>query len=270
MPDRRNNPFLDRLNRGELTLMMGIRNARTTEIVRIAQATGHHAIMVDLEHSAVPLDVTAEMCGTAHALGMTALVRIPENDYGIIGRLLDCGATGIVAPRIETAAQAAVIARACRFPPHGQRSQLAMVPQFGMRPMPARDLNPKLDEATIVQILIETPVGVENADAIAAVPGVDMIAIGANDLSAELGVAGDFAEPRITDCIAKVAAACKRQGKLLMLGGIGDLAIVRRLSKLGVAPLQLTGMDTDMLFSAAEQRCRRLIEWHAQSETERQ
>jgi len=260
----RNNPCLDRLRRGELTLMMGIRSARTAEIVRIAQATGHHAIMVDLEHSAVPLDVTAEMCGMAHALGMTALVRIPERDYGIIGRLLDSGATGIVAPRIETVAQAAAIAKACRFPPHGQRSQLAMVPQYGMRPIPAKDLNPQLDEATIVQVLLETSEGIANADGIAALSGVDMIAIGANDLSAELGIVGAFADPRMTECVAEVAAACQRHGKLLMLGGISDLAIVRRLMQFGIAPLQLTGMDTDMLFSAAEQRCRRLVDWYSQ------
>jgi hypothetical protein len=56
------NAFLERLRSGELTLMMAIRSARTTEIVRIAKATGHHAVMVDLEHSAIDVGLAGEMC----------------------------------------------------------------------------------------------------------------------------------------------------------------------------------------------------------------
>ena len=92
---------------------------------------------------------------------------VPERDYGSIGRCLDGGASGIVAARIETAAQAAEIARACRFAPRGQRSQIAMVPQLGFVPTPASVLNPVLDRSAIVQVLIETPLGVSNAQAIA-------------------------------------------------------------------------------------------------------
>jgi hypothetical protein len=107
------NAFLERLRSGELTLMMAIRSARTTEIVRIAKATGHHAVMVDLEHSAIDVGLAGEMCAAAGDLGLTPFVRVPERDYGIIGRLLDSGASGIVAPRIETVEEAAAICRAC-------------------------------------------------------------------------------------------------------------------------------------------------------------
>ena len=258
------NAFLERLRSGELTLMMLIRSARTTEIMRIAKATGHHAVMVDLEHSAIDVGLAGEMCATAFDLGLTPFVRIPERDYGIIGRLLDSGASGIVAPRIETVEEAATICRACRFPPAGQRSQLSMVPQYGMRPMAAIELNPLLDTSTTVQVLIETPTGVEAADAIAALPGIDMLSIGANDLCAELGIAGQFSDPSLRKHIARVAEACKHHSKLCMLGGISNLDIVKDLMPLGIAPLFLTGTDTDMLYSAAEQRSRRITEWHRQ------
>ncbi len=259
------NAFLERLRMGELTLMMAIRSARTTEIVRIAKATGHYAIMVDLEHSAIDIGLAGEMCAVAVDIGMTPFVRIPERDYGIIGRLLDSGASGIIAPRIETVEEATTVYRACRFPPMGQRSQLAMVPQYGMRPMTAIELNPMLDANTIVQVLVETTKGVEAADEIAALPGVDMLAIGANDLCAELGIAGQFSDTRLREHIAKVADACKRHRKLLMLGGISDLTIVKDLLPLGIAPLFLTGTDTDMLYYTAEQRSRRISEWHQQN-----
>ena len=202
--------------------MLGIRGARTTDIARVAASTGHHAVLVDLEHSTMSLEVAAAICSAAHDLGLVPFVRTPEREYGAIGRLLDGGAEGIVAPRIETAEEAATVVAACRFPPRGQRSQLASVPSLGMRPTPAKTLNPLLDEATLVQILIETPRGVANADAIAAVDGVDMIALGANDLTAELGIPGEYDHPLVRDAVAAVAAACRAHGRLFMLGGIGD------------------------------------------------
>jgi 2-keto-3-deoxy-L-rhamnonate aldolase RhmA len=257
-----NSGFLDRLRRGELTLMLGIRTSRTPDIVRIAQATGYHSIMIDLEHSTMSLDAAASLCATAVDLAMTPFVRISEREYGAIGPLLDCGAQGIIAPRIETVDEARTVSRACRFPPRGQRSQLAMVPQFGMRPTRATDLNRALDEQTIVQILLETPAGIANADEIAQLDGVDMLAIGANDLTAELGVPGSFDDPRVTGAVRTVAAACRRHGKLFMLGGISDLAILDTLVPLGISALVLTGMDTDLLYTSADSRAAKFREWH--------
>ena len=253
------NAFLGRLRGGEPTLMLAIRSSRTADVVRIAKSTGHHAIMVDLEHSTMPLDVAASLCATAGDLGLFPFVRVQEREYGALGRLLDGGAQGIVAPRVEGAAEAAAVARACRFTPRGQRSQLATVPQLGMRPTPAATLNPALDDATLVQILIETPAGVANADAIAAVDGVDMLAFGANDFTAELGVPGQYADPRVTGAIAALAEAGQRHGKLVMVGGIPDPAMLDDLAPLGVCPLRLTGTDTDMLYAGAAARAERFL-----------
>ncbi|MFI9550535.1 HpcH/HpaI aldolase/citrate lyase family protein [Nonomuraea endophytica] len=238
--------FLDRLRQGVPTLVLGIRGSRTSEIVRMAHATGHHAILVDLEHSPMSTDVAAQLCAAADSLGMTALVRVPEREYGMIGRLLDGGAHGIVAPRIETAAEARLVARACRFPPRGQRSQIAQVPRYGMRPMPARELNPALDEEAIVQILIETPAGIANADAIARVDGVDMLAIGVNDLTAELGAPGSYDDPGVAGAIKTAAAACREHGKLLAIGGMPAAGLA------GVCPLRITGMDSALLYQAID------------------
>ncbi|TVZ06877.1 aldolase [Trebonia kvetii] len=253
------NAFLRRLRDGETTLMLAIRSGRTADVVRVARASGHHAVMVDLEHSTMPLDVAASLCQTASDIGLTPFVRVPEREYGAIGRLLDGGAVGIIAPRVETGAEAATVTRACRFAPRGQRSQLAGVPRFGMRPVPAAELNPALDDATIVQILIETPAGVASADEIAAVDGVDMLAFGANDFTAELGVPGRYDDPRVSAAVAALGDACRRHGKLLMAGGIGDPALLRELDAAGVCPLRLTGTDTDMLYAGAAARAERFL-----------
>ncbi|MCX4977447.1 HpcH/HpaI aldolase/citrate lyase family protein [Streptomyces sp. NBC_00620] len=251
--------FLERLHSGEPTLMLTVRTSRTTDVVHIARSTGHHSILVDLEHSTMSTDVAAQLCAAADSLGLTALVRVPEREYGMIGRMLDGGAHGIIAPRIETVEEARDIARACRFAPRGQRSQTNMVPQLGMRPIAAQELNPALDDATIVQILLETPAGIANADEIAALDGVDMLSLGANDFTAELGVPGQFGDPRVRDAVERLADACHKHGKLMVLGGIGDPAILDTLVPLGVCPLRITGTDSAFLFEGAQARARQAL-----------
>ena len=132
-----------------------------------------------------------------------------------------------------------------------------MVPQLGMRPTPAREMNPALDHNVVVQILIETTTGVENSDEIAALDGVDMIAIGANDLTAELGVPGQFDDPRVRHAVETVAKACARHNKLLVIGGISDQAVYNDLVPLGVCPLVISGTDSALLYEGAQASAQR-------------
>ena len=254
--------LLDRLRGGELTKILCVRSARTGDVIRIARSTGHQAVLIDLEHSTMSVDTAAQVCALAGDLGLTALVRVPEREYGIVGRLLDGGAHGIIAPRIETADQAAQVGDACRFPPLGHRSQLASVPQCGMRPTPPRVLNPALDAATILQVVVESPAGIAHVDEIAAVDAVDMVALGANDLTAELGIPGEYTHPDVRAAVAAVAEACRRHGKLFMLAGIGDLSVFGPLADLGACPLLVTGTDSDLLYAAAQSRVTSIDAWH--------
>jgi 2-keto-3-deoxy-L-rhamnonate aldolase RhmA len=100
---------------------------------------------------------------------------------------------------------------------------------------------------------------VASADEIAAVDGVDMLAFGANDFTAELGAPGQYSHPRVTEAIGTLAAACKRHGKPLMVGGIQDPVLLRDLDSVGVCPLRLTGTDTDMLYAGAAARTERFM-----------
>ena len=86
-----------------------------------------------------------------------------------------------------------------------------------------------------------------------------MLAFGANDFTAELGVPGQYGDPRVTEAIAALANAATRHGKLLMVGGISDPARLRELDALGVCPLRLTGTDTDMLYAGAAARAERFL-----------
>ncbi len=248
------------LRAGEPIVQLGLRNARTSEIIRMASGAGYDLIWVDLEHSSMSIDCAAALAATATDLGMISWVRVPEREYGVIGRLLDCGCGGIISPKIETAAQARTAVDACRFPPLGQRSAIGILPQYGYEKMPPGTLTARANDEVVLQVLIESAEGIVNINEIAAVEGVDIIGIGANDLTADYGCSGDVRDTRIAEAFAKVAAAAQRHGKLAAVGGIGDDAHWRELLALGFAPLIFAGIDTDIIAGALSTRA---ADWRA-------
>ena len=243
-----------RLTAGEPVLQLGIRNARTPEIVRMASGAGYDLIWVDLEHSSMSVDCAAGLAAAATDLGMISWVRVPERDYGVIGRLLDCGANGIIAPNVKTAHEAQEAVAACRFPPLGRRSAISILPQYGYRRTPAADLTRRANDDVVLQILLESREGIDNAEAIAAVDGVDILGIGTNDLTADLGCPGEVRHPEVITACHKVAEAARRHGKLAVIGGVGDGQHWRELLEIGFAPLVFAGIDTDVLAAALDQR----------------
>ena len=250
---------LERLAKRLPVTAFGVRGARTPEIARIARVAGNDAIWIDLEHSSMSIDIAAQICAAALEMGLFPLVRVPERDYGVIGRLLDGGALGIIAPRIETAQQAAEVGGACRFPPRGRRSAIASLPHLELRRVPAARLNRTMNDATLVKVLIETPLGLENLAAIASLPEIDLIGIGANDLTAELGVPGEYDHPEVRHALESAIRVCNSARKPLAIGGIADPVYSAELIELGAAPFFFTGIDTEVLLVAAQERVRQAL-----------
>ena len=245
---------VERLSQGVMVAALGVRSSRNADIARIARSSGHHAIWVDLEHSTMPIDTAALICAAALDLGLAPFARVPEREYGVIGRLLDGGVLGIIAPRVDTAEAAQEIVAACRFPPFGHRSAVGTLPHLSFAKLPAEEFNRTLNQATVVKILIESPRGIENIESIAALPGVDLVGLGTNDLTAEMGVAGQFRHPDVRKAHEHAIAACRRARKPLAIGGIADFAYAAELIRLGAAPFMFTGIDTDLLLGAARAR----------------
>jgi 2-keto-3-deoxy-L-rhamnonate aldolase RhmA len=271
-PDARSqeNAVLQRLAQGEPLLSLGIRNARTAEIVRIAKTAGFGLVWIDLEHSSMSIDCAVQIVASAADLGLEAWVRIPERDYGVIGRLLDGGATGIIAPRVETVEEAQKVVNAARFPPRGQRSQTALLPQAKYRRMSAAELMRCAELATTVHILIESAEGVRNAEAIAAIDGVDVLHVGMNDLSVDLGHVDHLRHADMFDACKRVIAGAHNRGKLAVVGGSSDPALFVELLNAGAVPLVFAAIDTDVLAAGLTQRAtdwgQRVREWRNQTQ----
>lgn len=168
------------------------------------------AVTLDLQHGLFDRAATVHAIRAIAAHGAAPLVRLPDVDAAWIGHVLDAGAAGVIAPRVEGVAQAEALVAACRYPPGGHRS-------FG----PTRGaLRPGSDafaaaERAVIFAMVETRAGFEGREALAAVGGLDGLFIGPGDLGLSLGPGAgqDRDEPEMQDAFARVLAACRRAGK---------------------------------------------------------
>src|SRR3546814_10632782 len=109
-------------------------------------------------------------------------------------------------------------------------------------------------DLVICQVLIESSLGVENIDSIAAVEGVDIIAVGANDLTAEMGCPGQVREPAVIAAFERIAAAANRYGKIAVVGGVPDDEYYLAILEMGFSSFIFAGIDTDILADGLAQR----------------
>lgn len=247
------NQTLRQLRAGKLAVGLGLRNARTVDIAQMLKTCGFDWAFIDCEHSSMDLDMAAQLATASLSAGVTPLVRVPGLEHWHASRLLDNGAQGIVFPHIEDEAQAHRAVDACRFPPLGHRSMGGGLPQVGFAPLPVGETARLVNEETMVVAMIESPRGVANCEEIAALPGVDALLIGTNDLCFETGIPGQFNDPRVAEAYRKVIAACRRHGKFAGMGGMYTPELIERHVAMGVQ-LVLCGSDFSLLMQAGSAR----------------
>lgn len=247
------NHALQRLAAGELALGMGLRQARTVDIAQIAQACDFDWLFIDMEHNSMSMDTAAQICAAALVAGVTPMVRVPGHEAFHSTRLLDTGAQGIVVPHVNSADEARRVVDFCRFPPLGHRSIPGSLPQTRFATLPQAETVELINRETLVVVMIETVAGIENADEIAAVPGVDALLVGCTDTAAELGVTGQFGHPRVKEALDTVFAACARHGKFAGFGGVYDETLMAEYVAKG-GRLILSGSDLAFLMAGARSR----------------
>jgi 2-keto-3-deoxy-L-rhamnonate aldolase RhmA len=247
------NTVRDRLAAGQLALGMGLRQARTVDIGRILAACGFDFAFIDMEHNSMGVDTAAQLAVACDDAGVAPLVRVPGYEHYLATRLLDAGALGIVFPHVDTADQARQLVANCKYPPVGHRSLGGPMVQLGFRPVPRAQAAERVNRATLMVMMLETPRAIENAPAIAAVPGVDVLLIGTNDLTLEMGIPGRYEDPRVAQAYERVVAACRAHGVHAGMGGIYDHPNMARYIGMG-ARFVLAGSDVTFLMTAAQAR----------------
>ena len=219
----------------------------------LAKAAGFDWLFIDAEHGFISTGEIAQMCLAALPQGVVPIVRICSGEFAEGTRALDNGALGLVVPHVDTPDEARALVDAFRFAPMGHRSTGGTNAQFGYRPPAAAEAQKSLNAEILIIPMIETPLAVENADAIAALAGIDALLIGTNDLSLEMGISGQVGHERIKAAYATVAAACKRHGKVLGMGGVYDEVLATEYIGMG-ARFVLGANDHALILNAATQR----------------
>ena len=171
-------------------------------------------VFFDMEHSGFSIETLKQAVRYFEAAGVAMIVRTPSKDYDMVARICDAGAQGVMAPMMKDAAEAATVVSHMKYPPVGKRGVAlgAAHDNYLSGGVSVQDRLLQGNARTTFFALIETREGAENADAIAATPGVDALWVGHFDLSASLGIAGQFDHPDYLAALEKIIQAAKTRG----------------------------------------------------------
>jgi len=252
----------EKLEKDQLSLGVGVRMTRSVEIAAAMVSAGFDWLFLDMEHGTMSLDACAQISAAALEAGISPIARVPNGQYSIATRALDNGAMGIVMPHVDTEAEAREVVEKLKYPPVGHRSMGGTGPHYSLRSASSGEAAKALNAANLTVVMLETPTAIANADAIASVPGVDVLLIGTNDLCAEMGIHGDFGNDRVVDAYAKMIAACKKHNKFPGMAGVYDEKLMPRYIEMG-ARFILSGQDANFMLAAANARSGFLRKVHA-------
>jgi len=239
-----------KLASGGMVVGFGVHHLRSMAAPMLAAATGHDYMGMDMEHGAFTVQEATQLCLAALGMGVTPIVRVCAGAIDEATRLLDNGALGIVVPHVDTAKQAQRIADAFHYPPAGHRSWGGPPPAYGYLPPDVAEAQKAINAEVLTIAMIESPQGVDNAADIAAVDGIDVLLIGSFDLTSELGIPGQMGHQKLIDAYATVAAACRKHGKVLGMGGINNREDAQRYVGMGARYLG-SGTDHSYIMAAA-------------------
>ncbi len=200
------------LKAGKLQLGMNFGQLRSPEIPRLLAAAGFHWAFIDTEHGGFDLETVQDVCRVAQLTGICPVVRVVDLQYGLVARALDCGAQGIIFPRMEDPKLLETALSWTKFPPMGIRGYGLQPSQTAYAGLSFSEVIEHLNANTLTVLQIESRRAVEAREELLSIPGIDAVMIGPADLSISLGVPGDFRHPAMVGAMEAVRDTCERRG----------------------------------------------------------
>lgn len=219
------------------------------------EVAGVDFVMIDMEHGPFSYRDVASLLAGARSTNVAALVRVPELTRSAVGRVLDLGADGVVAPRVESAADARRLVEWGRYGPEGSRNAAFALAHDGYRRGNVPDTAARANAGAACVALVETVAGVDAIDDLISVPGLDAVIFGGTDLSQSLGAIGDMSSQPFLEREARVLEACLSAGVALGVVARGSEAIAAALTR-GYRPI-LLGSELSLIQTA----CAEAITW---------
>jgi 2-dehydro-3-deoxyglucarate aldolase/4-hydroxy-2-oxoheptanedioate aldolase len=187
----------------------------TRGIAQILASAGVDFVVYDMEHSGMDVERIFDLIAWSKAVDFAPFVRVPQPQYHFLARIMDAGALGVMIGNVETPEQAREIVQAVKYAPLGRRGVgLGTAHNDYVVPDP-RTYYEESNASSVVICQIESPIGVANAQAIAATPGVDVLWVGHYDLSTAMGIPGEFHHPRFIEALKTVVQGAQAHGRKL-------------------------------------------------------
>ncbi len=200
------------LKQGKLQLGCGFGQIRSVEVAKILAAAGFHWTFIDAEHGNFGIETLFDLCHASGLAGLSPIVRVADMQYALIARALDCGADGVIFPRVESPELLERAVSWTKFPPVGVRGMGLGAQHFEYERVSVPQIIEHLNANTMVVLQIETQRAVEAREELLSVPGIDAVMCGPVDLSISLGVPGDFQHPRMVEAMEKIRDSCLKHG----------------------------------------------------------
>jgi 2-keto-3-deoxy-L-rhamnonate aldolase RhmA len=185
--------------------------AASVEIAAQIAETGFDFLWIEMEHSPITLETARNMILATRGSRTMPFIRVPVNELWTAKRVMDIGALGVIFPFVSTPESAKLAADACKYPPLGRRGSGAGLATFRW-PAPGGYYD-FADQNIVVVTNIEEASAIENIDAIAATPGIDVLFVGVSDLSFSYGLRGYQDHPSMHKALEKVVRVAHREGK---------------------------------------------------------
>jgi 2-keto-3-deoxy-L-rhamnonate aldolase RhmA len=184
----------------------------TPDVMRALAAAGLDWVFLDSEHGPFDLETLHDMMRVAVPAGLCPIVRVADLQYPLIARALDCGAQGVLLPRVESPELLDKAISWTRYPPMGVRGYGLGGPHLGYEAVSIGQAIAHFNEHVMVVLQIETRTALERLDELLAVPHIDAVLVGPADLSVSLGVPGQFDAPEFVAAVEKVRDRCNERG----------------------------------------------------------
>lgn len=226
--------------------------------VKLMALAGFDFLFLDMEHGMYSHETVGALVQMSLACDIVPIVRPTDTTYAHVARALDSGSQGVIIPRVESQQQAEDIISFGKYPPLGRRGAGGDGRNGYERLTPLQAVETSNAESIFV-LQIESREGVDNAEAIAAVEGVDVLLIGPQDLSVSLGVHGDFSHPTFLEAAQEVVNAAQKHGKASGMVE-KDPNAFRRWHEMGMRFL-VCDSDSNMLYKAASDDVKALNEF---------
>jgi 2-dehydro-3-deoxyglucarate aldolase/4-hydroxy-2-oxoheptanedioate aldolase len=221
------------------------------DIVRVLSLAGYDFAMVDCEHGSFTTREVANLIGIAMGIDFPVLVRIPEMRREHALKYMEMGAAGLMLPQTEDADQARALVDCIKYAPEGHRGVSLARPHTRYQPVSdGRAYMQGANARSIVLCQIESRLGVQRAAEIAAVPGVDVLLIGPNDMSQDYGLLNQYDHPEVQGAFSAVIAAAKASGKAAGAHFTSPAQLVRWMPR-GMR-FNMCGTDVSLLRTGAK------------------